>query len=138
MNEQRQRTTDLELICTLLAEGRAAEAYGIFTKHPGHAGSGWELPEPVLLDLIQGLHHAQMWAETMPLLRQLAAEFPDRAVAARLKLAQVLIQSDAGRVRLCPSSASCRQNCPSNSRPVAASYGISPAGHRRGRDGDCR
>ncbi|MCE9548447.1 MAG: hypothetical protein K8T25_23480, partial [Planctomycetia bacterium] len=87
------RTAALDLMATHLAEGHANIAYAIYRKYAGPDG-GWPLPDTLLSSLVAGLVQQKMWPECMALLRQVIANYPTQADAARLKLAQMLIEAE--------------------------------------------
>lgn len=89
---QESRTAAVDLIQHHLAEGRAAIAYAVYTKHGGSSGSPWHLPEPQMAALANAVVTEKMWFEAIILLRRMIADYPEQAAAARLKLSHVLIQ----------------------------------------------
>ncbi len=53
--------------------------------------NGWQLSEAEMLGLIQGLHTAGKWNESIPLMVESLGRWPERSLKMRLKLAQILI-----------------------------------------------
>jgi membrane associated rhomboid family serine protease len=88
------RSATLVALRAALREKHTKAAFAIFKKVAGDDGSGWELPEAELLALIAALHQEKMWSESVPLMVQILGRFPDRGIAARLKLAQILVQAE--------------------------------------------
>ncbi len=91
---EEERQAALKLLREHLREGRPKVALAIYQKMVGNDGSPWELPEAETMALINGLHREQLWSDSIPLLVQVLKRFSDRAVPARLMLAQILVQAE--------------------------------------------
>jgi membrane associated rhomboid family serine protease len=90
----REREAAINLIEQHVREGQGAIAYKVYLKHSGSGRAAWQLPDPVLANLLKGVVAAKMWPEAIQLLRQAIANSPALAAGARLKLAQILIQQE--------------------------------------------
>jgi len=86
------RASALSLIQNHLAEGRTGIAHSVYVKHGGTGKQPWQLPDPLMASLTNAVVTQKMWPEAITLLRQMMAHHPAQAAAARLKLAQILIQ----------------------------------------------
>jgi hypothetical protein len=89
-----EQSAALVLLRSHLDEGRPQVAYAVFRNTAGEDGRGWEPPQKELLALIRGMHHEKMWSQSIPLLLQVLRRFPDSSAAVRLKLAQILVQTE--------------------------------------------
>ena len=84
----------LRLLKSYLDSGEAKAALVVYQKQAGADGSGWQLPEKELVALVTLLHKAELWSESIPPLLQLIRLAPARSTAARLRLAQILLQAE--------------------------------------------
>ena len=55
---------------------------------------GWILPRADLWNLIQALHGQKQWADSVPLMEEYLAHYPQQAALVRLKLAHILLTEE--------------------------------------------
>lgn len=90
--EQREalRKSAIEQIHQIIRDGRPEFAMKIHQRMSREM-PGWALPESELRGLIQALHKKSLWSESVSLMAEYLAQYPDQGLRMRLKLAQILI-----------------------------------------------
>jgi membrane associated rhomboid family serine protease len=88
--QQQLRTAALQQTRELIQSGQALFALRAHQRMARELPD-WELPEPDLLALIQGLHTQQLWADSIAPMAEYLARYTGKAPAVRLKLAQILV-----------------------------------------------
>ena len=90
LDENRSRI--LASMTSALEAGQHAAATAIYTKFETDLQGGQKVPTKMLPTLVNAMHKQKQWEQSIPLLVELLKRLPsEKTVAARLKLAQILI-----------------------------------------------